>query len=125
MSTLGEQVHEYWRKGIERQYGSDGKPTDTERLRNQPGYEKSNINVPFDKLAPEWQLDNIRAGGIALDVVLLNRRDVDVDNGARLIHAKWMQRNPLNENNAYNHKRFDELPENEKDKDRAHTLDAI
>jgi hypothetical protein len=123
MNTLGEEVHEYWRTGIEKQYESEGKPKDTERMRNQPGYEKSNINVPFDKLTPEWKLDNVKAGALALDVVLSGKSSsdaIDADAGARLIHAKWMQRNPLNENNAYNHKPFDELPENEKDKDRAH-----
>lgn len=113
MKKLPQECHDFWRRGV-------GIPETDLRLRSVPGYAASNINVSYVNLSPEWQLENIKAAALAFDVVINSDTDSDIEYEARQIHVKWMQRNPKNENNAYNHIPYDTLPENEKEKDRAH-----
>lgn len=46
--------------------------------------------------------------------------DESLEVAAAQIHSEWMQRNPKSDWNAAQHMPYDQLPEPEKDKDRAH-----
>jgi hypothetical protein len=44
----------------------------------------------------------------------------DIEKAAEYIHIEWMKRNPKADYNAAQHVPYDELPEDEKEKDRVH-----
>jgi hypothetical protein len=44
----------------------------------------------------------------------------DIEKAAEYIHVEWMKRNPKADYNAAQHVAYDQLPEDEKEKDRVH-----
>ena len=104
-------AHEEWRRNF------DSTGTKTRIKKNSDGTE-GDINVPFDKLHPDWQKENLAAGEAAERAV--KKFPDDIEKAAEYIHIKWMKRNPKADYNAAQHVPYDELPEDEKEKDRVH-----
>jgi hypothetical protein len=104
-------AHEEWR----RNYDATGtKP----RIKKNSDGSEGDINVPFDDLHPDWQRENLAAGQAAEEAV--TKFPHDMEKAAEYIHIKWMHRNPKADYNAAQHVPYDELPEDEKEKDRVH-----
>ena len=105
------KAHEVWRKNF------DASGTKERIKKNSDGTE-GNINVPFHKLHPDWQKENLAAGHAALDAV--KKHPHDMEKAAEHVHKEWMKRNPKAEHNADQHKPYSELSHAEKEKDREH-----
>jgi hypothetical protein len=111
VTQFASMAHEEWRRNFD--------PTGTkERIKKNSDGTEGNINVPFEKLHPDWQKENLAAGKAAEDAVK-NFPD-DIEQAAEHIHIEWMKRNPKADYNAAQHVAYDQLPEDEKEKDRVH-----
>jgi len=103
--------HENWRKGF------DPEGSGKERIKKNSDGTQGNINVPFNKLHPDWQKENLAAGKAAYAAV---RAHSDMERAAEHVHNEWMKRNPKADYNAAQHVPYSQLPESEKEKDREH-----
>ena len=106
------KAHEIWRKSLPSAEQS------IPRLRSKNGGPKADINVPFAKLHPSAQQENLAAGHAALAAVKKHPRDIE--KASEHVHNEWMKRNPKADHNAAQHVPYHELPEEEKEKDRVH-----
>jgi hypothetical protein len=104
--------HDNWRKSF------DPEGSGKERVKDNPDGTKGNINVPFDKLHPHWQKENLAAGKAALMSIRKHRSDTEA--ASEHVHNQWMERNPKAEYNSAQHVPYSDLPEHEKEKDREH-----
>lgn len=104
-------AHEQWRKNFD--------PTGTkQRIKKNSDGTEGDINVSFEKLHPDWQKENLAAGKAALDAV--NKFPNDEEAAAEQIHNEWMKRNPKGDWNAAQHVPYEDLSDEEKEKDRVH-----
>ena len=111
VTQFASMAHEEWRKNFD--------PTGTkERIKKNSDGTEGDINVPFEKLHPDWQKENLAAGRAAEDAV--KKFPDDIEKAAEYIHIEWMKRNPKADYNAAQHVAYDQLPEDEKEKDRVH-----
>ena len=111
ISQFASLAHDEWRRNFD--------PTGTkERIKKNSDGSEGNINVPFDKLHPDWQRENLAAGKAAAEAVI--EFPNDIEKAAEYIHIEWMKRNPKADYNAAQHVAYDQLPEDEKEKDRVH-----
>jgi hypothetical protein len=111
VTQFASMAHEEWRKNFD--------PTGSkERIKKNSDGTEGNINVPFEKLHPDWQKENLAAGKAAEDAV--KKFPNDIEQAAEYIHIEWMKRNPKADYNAAQHVAYDQLPEDEKEKDRVH-----
>jgi len=119
IKAFASQAHEEWRKGF------DPSGSGKERIKKNSDGTHGNINVPFHKLHPDWQHENLAAGAAAHHAVTHHGDNMEA--AADHVHKEWMKRNPKAEWNADQHKPYAELPEHEKEKDRVHvrTMAAI
>jgi hypothetical protein len=111
VQQFASAAHEEWRKNF------DSTGTKPRIKKNSDGTE-GDINVPFDKLHPDWQRENLAAGMAAEQAV--KKFSNDIEKAAEYIHIEWMKRNPKADYNAAQHVPYDQLPEDEKEKDRVH-----
>ena len=111
VQRFAAKAHDEWRKNFD--------VTGTkERIKDNSDGTKGNINVPFDKLHPDWKRENLAAGKAAMEA---NRRHPkDTEKAAEHVHNEWMKRNPKGEHNASQHVPYNQLSEPEKEKDRVH-----
>lgn len=112
IQKFASNAHEEWRNNYQAQNG------DKPRIKDNPDGTKGDINVPFNKLHPHWQKENLAAGAAAHQAVTKYSNDREA--GAEHIHNEWMKRNPKGDWNAHQHVPYKELSNDEKDKDRAH-----
>lgn len=105
-------AHDAWRKNY---IAADG---DVPRIKKNSDGTEGDINVPFEKLHPDWQKENLAAGKAAEEAV--RKFPNDIEKAAEYIHNEWMKRNPKGEWNAAQHKDYSELPPDEQEKDRVH-----
>ena len=111
ITQFASSAHDEWRRNFD--------PTGTkERIKKNSDGSEGDINVPFDKLHPDWQRENLAAGKAAAEAVI--EFPNDIEKAAEHIHIEWMKRNPKADYNAAQHVPYDELPEDEKEKDRVH-----
>jgi hypothetical protein len=111
ITQFASNAHEEWRRNFD--------PTGTKpRVKKNSDGTEGDINVPFEKLHPDWKKENLAAGHAAHRAV--KRFDRDMEKAAEYVHNEWMQRNPKAEYNAAQHVPYDDLPEDEKEKDRVH-----
>ena len=116
VTQFASAAHDEWRRNFD--------PTGTkERVKKNSDGSEGNINVPFEKLHPDWQRENLAAGRAAAEAVI--KFPDDMEKAAEYIHIQWMKRNPKADYNAAQHVPYDELPENEKEKDRVHVRTMI
>ena len=116
VTQFASMAHEEWRKNFD--------PTGTkERIKKNSDGTEGDINVPFEKLHPDWQKENLAAGKAAKDAVKIFSDDIE--QAAEYIHIEWMKRNPKADYNAAQHVAYDQLPEDEKEKDRVHVRTMI
>ena len=118
IEQFASSAHDEWRRNFD--------PTGTkDRIKKNSDGSEGNINVPFDKLHPDWQRENLAAGKAAAEAVI--EFPNDIEKAAEHIHIEWMKRNPKADYNASQHVPYDELPEDEKEKDRVHvrTMQAL
>lgn len=106
--------HENWRK----KFDPDG--SGKERIKDNLDGTSGNINVPFNQLHPYWKKENIAAGHAAKEAV--EKYPTDLEKASEHIHNEWMKRNRKETWNAHQHVPYSKLPEDEKDKDRAHAI---
>ena len=104
--------HDNWRKGF------DPENTGKERIKKNSDGTEGNINVPFHKLHPDWQKENLAAGRAAYAAI--QKHPKDPEKASEHVHNEWMKRNPKADYNADQHVPYNKLPENEKEKDREH-----
>ena len=108
---FASKAHNEWRKNFD--------PTGTkERIKKNSDGTEGNINVPFEELHPDWKKENLAAGQAAMMAV--KRFPNNIEQAAEYIHNEWMKRNPKADYNAAQHVAYDQLPEDEKEKDRVH-----
>ena len=111
ITQFASSAHDEWRRNFD--------PTGTkERIKKNSDGSEGNINVPFDKLHPDWQRENLAAGKAAAEAVI--EFPNDIEKAAEYIHIEWMKRNPKDDYTAAQHVAYDQLPEDEKEKDRVH-----
>ena len=112
--SFASKAHEEWRSGWRKQNDGNSVP----RVKKNSDGSEGDINVPFNKLHPDWQKENLAAGNAAKDAV--TKHPNDIEKAAEHVHNKWMERNPKQDYNAAQHVPYSELPEDEKEKDRVH-----
>ena len=112
VQQFASAAHEKWRRSLppNEQNGP--------RIRSKNGGPKADINVPFDQLHPTAQQENLAAGIAAEQAV--KKFPNDIEKAAEYIHIEWMKRNPKDDYTAAQHVPYDQLPEDEKEKDRVH-----
>lgn len=111
ITQFASAAHDEWRRNFD--------PTGSkERIKKNSDSTEGNINVPFEKLHPDWQRENLAAGKAAADAV--TKFPNDIEKAAEYIHIEWMKRNPKADYNAAQHVPYNQLPEDEKEKDRVH-----
>ena len=105
-------AHEKWREVFIRTNGN------VPRIKNNPSDgTQGDINKPFGEIHPDHQKHNLQAGEAAFNAVLKHKDDLEA--GANEIHQKWMARNPKVPYNEQQHVPYENLPEEEKEMDRA------
>ena len=107
------KVHENWRKT-----GIPENERNMKRERSKNGGPLADINVPFDKLHPTAQQENIAAGHAALAAIKKHPNNPSA--AAAHVHKKWMERNPITKDNAAQHVPYEQLPKHEQQKDIDH-----
>lgn len=112
VQQFASSAHDEWRKGF------DPEGSGKERIKKNSDGSEGNINVPFNKLHPDWQKENLEAGKAAL--VAIRKHPKDMEKASEHVHNEWMKRNPKADWNASQHVPYSELPETEKEKDRVH-----
>lgn len=112
VTAFASKQHDVWRSGF------DPEGTGKERIKKNSDGSEGNINVPFKKLHPDWQKENLSAGKAALQAV--RKHPNDMESAADHVHKEWMKRNPKADYNAHLHVPYSKLPEVEKQKDRDH-----
>lgn len=112
VTAFASRAHEDWRKDFDPEGSGKERPK-----KNSDGTE-GNINVPFNKLHPDWQKENLEAGRAAKEAC--EKYPDDDEKAAEHIHKKWMERNPRKDWNAEQHVPFNQLTKKEADKDRLH-----
>jgi len=120
VTAFASKAHDEWRQGWIKQNGGKNLP----RVKKNSDGSEGDINVPFNKLHPDWQRENLAAGKAAEAAVksypnALSDPD-EMEKAAEFIHVEWMKRNPKADYNAAQHVSYDQLPEPEKEKDRVH-----
>ena len=111
VTQFASSAHEEWRKNYD--------PTGTKpRIKKNSDGSEGDINQPFNKIHPDWQRENLAAGQAALQAV--KQFPNDDEKAAEFIHIQWMKRNPRADYNAAQHVPYEQLPEEEKEKDRVH-----
>ena len=121
---FASSAHEVWRKNFDTSYAETGVPSKQRVKKNSDGTE-ADINVPFEQLHRDWQKENLAAGEAALYAVSVEYQASQKHTGntfmeiaAEHIHNEWMKRNPKQDYNAAQHVPYQDLPEDEKQKDR-------
>ena len=112
ITQFASAAHEEWRRSL------PPNEQNVPRERSKNGGPKADINVPFDKLHPTAQQENLAAGQAAAEAVA--KFSNDIEKAAEYIHIEWMKRNPKDDYTAAQHVPYDQLPEIEKEKDRVH-----
>ena len=112
VKRFAAKAHEDWRKTL------PPNERNVPRERSKNGGPKADINVPFDKLHPTAQQENLAAGHAALAAI--KKHPKDIEKASDHVHKEWMKRNPKTKDNAHQHVPYNDLPEDEKEKDRAH-----
>jgi len=111
ITQFASNAHEEWRRNFD--------PTGTKpRIKKNSDGTEGDINVPFADLHPDWQKENLAAGRAAQHAVKHFGRDME--KAAEFIHRQWMKRNPKADYNAAQHVPYDDLSDDEKEKDRVH-----
>ena len=111
ITKFASNAHEEWRKNFD--------PTGTKpRVKKNSDGTEGDINVPFEKLHPDWKKENLAAGHAAHHAVKHFGRDMET--AAEHVHNEWMKRNPKADYNAAQHVPYEQLPDDEKEKDRVH-----
>jgi hypothetical protein len=111
VQQFASNAHEEWRQNFD--------PTGTKpRIKKNSDGTEGDINVPFEKLHTDWQKENLAAGKAAATAVQMYPDDME--KAAEFVHDEWMKRNPRGDWNAAQHVPYDQLPEDEKEKDRVH-----
>jgi len=112
ITQFASSAHDEWRRSL------PPKEQNVPRIRSKNGGPEADINVSFDKLHPTAQQENLAAGQAAAEAV--SKFPDDIEKASEHIHIEWMKRNPKTDYNAAQHVPYDELPEDEKEKDRVH-----
>jgi transposase-like protein len=107
---IASLLHEGWRQSFD--------PTGLKPRMKKSVYSpiEVNINVPFEQLTPDWQEENLLAAYAAYGAIQYYGKDSE-KLIVNFIHDEWMKRNPKQDWNAHQHVRYEELSEDDKQKD--------
>lgn len=136
--SLGSDMHEVWRNSRKREdgtYESRIKKSKDEEWNLAHGTDEVDIaNCTFEELPSNWQYENLEAGRVAIGLVyekVLNGEQFtneDIDKMASHIHEEWLKRNSWVFDSNYGDPKlavpYNELSQEEKDKDIAQLLPA-
>lgn len=107
--------HDAWRREFQK---NNPDQKDQPRMRMRGG-KMVDINQPWTSLDPAAKADNMIAARTAYDAV--ERYPSNREKAAAFVHKQWVKRNRADPNQAQDlFKPYSELPDIEKDKDRAH-----
>lgn len=136
-SQMASHLHDEWRKP-RLTGGQHGTPDAKYEPRMKPtglpdGGEVDIANTPYDKLPPKWQQENKSAGQSAIQAVQKqletnenNMNRIDIEAVSSSIHDAWMNRNSwAKDQTPQLFVPYNELPEEEKEKDRVQARKAI
>lgn len=141
---LGSKLHDEWREprkkedgtyesrvkvlvkteeGKEKWFNEEKVPSNSTEIRRQ-----DIANTDYENLDPAWQEDNRAAAEVAVNLVWeakTSGKELDdsfIEEASSAVHEKWKERNPWEEKLQVP---YSELPEDEKEKDRAQVRKAI
>lgn len=84
-----------------------------------PGVCEDILNTPFEKLSEKWQAENVGAARFALELVTLASESDALEGLADKVHQNWSKNNSWDDLSKIP---YDQLSEEEKEKDRQHVL---
>lgn len=134
VTKLAGSLHSQWQQEYKAANGPDAKrikkTKDEAWIKANGGKDEVDIaNTDFDKLPSDWKKENAEAAKAAVTaVVALNKSGAmnanSLEKASNHVHKKWLERNgswaPENQKLPFN-----ELSQEEADKDRAHVTHAI
>jgi len=128
IEKLGGELHDIWRESRKKEDGTFEprvKATKDNEWINSHGTNQVDIaNTSFENLPNDWQVENRASAEVAVSLIYkakINKKAIDsafVEEASSVVHDKWLERNsswaPAEQKVSYS-----ELPEAEKEKDRA------
>lgn len=137
--SLGSDLHEAWRaprKLEDGTYEPRMKKSKDEAWNALHGTDDVDIaNCSFDELPSNWQYENLEAAKVVIGLVYDKTiaggvlTPEEVEELSSIIHDEWLKRNDWVYNPEYGNPTvavpYDQLPEDEKEKDRAQLKPAI
>lgn len=130
---VGAELHDIWRKNRileDGTYEPRIKETDDEEWIKENGTDKVDIaNKSFKELPDDWQKENLEAGKVAVNLVFddaIKDKSCDhkVESFSSDVHEAWLERNKWADGTDLDVP-YEQLPEDEKSKDRVQVLEAI
>lgn len=109
---VGDELHDEWRKSF---HSEDP---------------KNIVNIEFKDLSYDLQQENLQAGIVAINLVydcVMNNQKLDdkkIEELSSKVHEAWLARNSQ-DSSTIQKRIYQELPEEEKVKDRNHIIKAI
>ncbi len=129
-----KQLWKDYEASIRYDYSPRMKPAKDEKWEAAHWWEKELdiANTRFEDLSSAWQRENLEAGRVAVNLVyekVVNGEEITpemIEEMSSIVHDEWMKRNPWNkEREPEKFVPYEELPEEEKAKDRDQILRAI
>lgn len=136
--ALGSDLHEAWRAPRKKEDGTFEprmKKSKDEEWNKAHGTDDVDIaNCSFEELPSNWQFENLEAAKVPIELVYDKTKKgeqltpEEIDQMASVIHEEWLKRNDwvydANYGNPTLAVPYNELPEEEKEKDRAQLIPA-
>jgi hypothetical protein len=123
---LASKLHDTWAEGFRANEAAKGNENPTRMKDDGMGGQVDILNTSYAQLPPKWQAENKAQAESAIALVA---RDMDgalgnVENLASEVHEQWLSRNSWAKEGPLGVS-YNELPEEEKKKDRDVILNAI
>ena len=119
VDMLASKLHENWASGYRASEMAKGNENPTRMKDDGMGGQVDILNTSFDQLPPKWQAEN---NAQAASAIMLVANDLEgamgnIEGLAAKVHEQWLSRNSWAANGALGVP-YNELPEEEKQKDR-------
>ena len=138
-TKIGSVLHDGWRdsrKQGDDSYESREKETEDEDQIKENGTKKVDIaNLSFPELPKDWQEKNRVAAEVVINIVLeaiesgQTLNDAVIEEASAIVHDEWLKRNDWVYHPEHGDpvlaKPYEELPKEEKEKDRAQVREVI
>ncbi len=119
VDMLASKLHENWASGFRAGEMAKGNENPTRMKDDGMGGQVDILNTPFEQLPPKWQAEN---NAQAASAIMLVANDLEgamgnIEGLAAKVHEQWLSRNSWAANGPLGAP-YNELPEEEKQKDR-------